>query len=70
MLLGYPLPKFGADGKFGPETQEALKSFQQANSLSSSIGKMDRYTARKMSELLKSKNVANSDDLQNNLNKI
>jgi hypothetical protein len=70
MLLGYPLPKFGADGKFGPETQEVLKSFQQANGLSSSIGKMDRYTARKMSELLKSKNVADSDDLQNNLNKI
>lgn len=70
MLLGYPLPKFGADGKFGPETQEALKSFQQANNLSSSIGKMDRYTAKKMSELLKSKNIANSNDLQNSLNKI
>lgn len=70
MLLGYPLPKFGADGKFGPETQEALKSFQQANNLSSSIGKMDRYTAKKMSELLKSKNIANSNDLQNSLNNI
>jgi len=70
MSLGYSLPRFGADGKFGPETQEALKKFQQSNNLSSSLGKMDRYTARKLSELLKSKGIANSDDLQTSLNKI
>jgi hypothetical protein len=34
------------------------------------MGKMDRYTARKMSELLKSKNVADSGDLQASLNKV
>jgi hypothetical protein len=70
MNLGYSLPRFGADGKFGPETQQALKKFQEDNNLTSSIGKMDRYTARKMSELLKSKNVDNSEDLQVSLNKI
>jgi len=68
--LGYPLPRFGADGKFGPETQQALKKFQEDNTLTSSMGKMDRYTARKMSELLKSKNIADSGDLQTSLNKI
>lgn len=70
MALGYSLPRFGADGKFGPETQEALKKFQQDNNLASSLGKMDRYTARKMSELLKSKNIADSGDIQSSLNKV
>ena len=30
---GYSLPKYGADGKFGNETLEAVKAFQQANGL-------------------------------------
>lgn len=33
MLLGYSLPKFGADGIFGIETESALKGFQEENSL-------------------------------------
>lgn len=68
--LGYPLPKFGADGKFGPETQEGLKKFQTDNNLTSSVGKMDRFTAKKMSELLKTKNVPNTNELQTVLSKI
>lgn len=31
--LGYPLPKFGADGKFGKETEDALEDFQKKNGL-------------------------------------
>lgn len=68
MKLGYPLPRFKDDGKFGPETLNALKKFQQDNGLVSSMGKMDKLTARKLSELLKSKNIADSEELQNNLN--
>lgn len=30
LLMGYPLPKFGADGDFGKETEIALKQFQLA----------------------------------------
>jgi Domain of unknown function (DUF4157)/Putative peptidoglycan binding domain len=30
---GFPLPRFGADGDFGSETQTALQSFQGANGL-------------------------------------
>ena len=32
--LGYALPKYGADGKFGDETRAAVKSFQKGNGLS------------------------------------
>lgn len=69
-LLGYKLEKAGADGKFGPETKTQLEKFQKENNLSSSLGKMDRYTARKLAEKLKSKNISNSQDLQNQLNKV
>ena len=70
LLLGYLLPKYGADGKFGPETIEQLKKFQTDNKLTSSLGKIDRYTTKKLSELLKTKNISNSEDLQNKLNTI
>lgn len=33
MALGFPLPRFGADGKYGRETQAALKAFQYAHGL-------------------------------------
>jgi hypothetical protein len=70
ILLGYLLPKYGADGKFGPETIDQLKKFQTDNKLITSLGKMDRYTTKKLSELLKSKNLPNSVDLQNKLSAI
>ena len=31
--LGYPLPKYGADGDFGKETEAAVKAFQSENGL-------------------------------------
>jgi len=33
MLLGYSLPRYGADGDFGQETLAAVKAFQKANGL-------------------------------------
>ena len=68
MKLGYPLPRFKDDGKFGPETLGALKKFQQDNGLTSSVGKLNRLTAKKLSELLKSKNIVGSEELQSTLN--
>lgn len=32
--LGFKLPKFGADGDFGEETENAIRTFQQKNKLS------------------------------------
>lgn len=32
-LLGFELPKFGVDGKFGPETARAVDAFKKANSI-------------------------------------
>jgi peptidoglycan hydrolase-like protein with peptidoglycan-binding domain len=58
------------DGKFGPETQSQLTKFQEENKLTSSVGKMDRYTAKKMAEILKSKNIPDSETLQSELGEI
>ena len=33
MSLGFSLPRYGADGKFGTETEAAVKAFQSANQL-------------------------------------
>lgn len=74
-LLGFDLGdsgtnKDGVDGKFGPITQKALKDFQSQNGLESSSGKMDRATAKKLSDALKTKNIQGSEEIQNFLNSI
>ena len=33
LKLGYSLPKYGADGKFGSETRAAVRAFQKAQGL-------------------------------------
>jgi peptidoglycan hydrolase-like protein with peptidoglycan-binding domain len=68
LALGYQLPNAGADGKFGPETKTALEKFQKDNGLTTSVGKMDRLTTKKLAEKLKGKNL--EPNLQNNLNKM
>lgn len=49
--LGYELPKFGIDGKFGRETQEAVEMFQSENGLTVD-GKVDSDDFKKLSELV------------------
>ena len=67
LQLGYSLPRAGADGKFGPETQKALKQFQLDTKLETSSGKMDRLTANQLSLELRDKGVSGSEDLQKTL---
>lgn len=67
--LGYDI-KGGADGKYGTETLKTLKLFQNENDLTSSLGKMDRNSAKKISELLDKQNIPNSEDLKISLSKI
>jgi hypothetical protein len=68
MSLGYTLPQFGADGKFGPETENQLKHFQQDYQLDASAGKMDRTTTKTMVKALQYKNIQNMGDVENTLN--
>jgi peptidoglycan hydrolase-like protein with peptidoglycan-binding domain len=51
-MLGYPLPKYGEDGIFGPETAGAVRRFQKANNLKVD-GDPGPETVGKLNELLK-----------------
>lgn len=44
---GFPLPRHGVDGIFGPETEASVKNFQQANSLNMD-GIVNKDTASKL----------------------
>ena len=51
VLMGYELPRFGVDGKFGRETQNAVESFEKENGLTID-GKVDSNDFKKMSEVI------------------
>ena len=48
--LGYPLPKYGADGDYGNETAGAVKQFQRDHKLYAS-GEVDAETLRKLDQV-------------------
>jgi hypothetical protein len=68
-LLGYDLPLYGIDGKFGTETGAAVKKFKLDNKLNQDKGLsvMTKDDIEKMIELLKKKNIK-SEDIQNYIN--
>jgi len=59
-LLDYPFPKFGIDGKFGPETEKAIKLFQKDNDLEST-GKVNSDLITKLITQIKSNNFTDKD---------
>jgi peptidoglycan hydrolase-like protein with peptidoglycan-binding domain len=59
-LLGYSLPKWGVDGLFGPETEIAVKKFEEENGITSD-GKLNDEDLKKMTELMISKGFKESD---------
>ena len=50
-FLGFSLPKWGVDGKFGPETQTATKLFQKSVDLTDD-GKIDGFDLRYLTAML------------------
>jgi hypothetical protein len=68
-LLGYELPLYGIDGKFGSETADAVKKFKSDNKLNQNKGLtvLTKDDIEKMIELLKKKNIK-SEDIQNYIN--
>lgn len=50
-FLGFSLPKWGVDGKFGPETENATKEFQNSVSITSD-GKIDGFDMRYLTAML------------------
>jgi len=68
-LLGYDLPLYGIDGKFGTETAGAVKKFKTDNDLEldKGLSVMNMDDIKKMIELLKSKNLK-SEDIQKYIN--
>lgn len=74
-FLGFSLPEWGVDGRFGPETEKAVTDFQNKNSLDITgiadqetiaklIEKMDEsdFENQDMSKIQKSKSKSMSDD--------
>lgn len=63
-FLGYSLPVWGVDGKFGPETEAAVKNFEESVGLDED-GKLDPDDLEKMTKELTNKKFQDYD-----LNKI
>jgi len=63
ILLGYELPEYGSDGKFGRETYEKLKSFQSSNGLDDD-GIAGELTLKKISDLLRNKKTSSTQTTQ------
>lgn len=59
-FLGYSLPKWGIDGKFGPETEKAVKSFEKDNGLTED-GILKSEDIQKLLVLLINKDFEDSD---------
>jgi len=59
-FLGFSLPKWGVDGKFGPETENATKEFQKSVSISSD-GKIDGFDLRYLVAMLVIRNFSEND---------
>ena len=58
---GYDLPKFGADGLFGPETKDAVQSFKRDYKVGGDSGAMDTPFFSALLANLKSINFTNKD---------
>jgi hypothetical protein len=59
-FLGFSLPEWGVDGKFGPETEKAVMNFQDKNSIEPT-GVADQETIAKIIEKVDEENFEDED---------
>ena len=59
-FLGFSLPKWGVDGKFGPETEISVENFQEENSMEVTVV-VTKEVLQKIVEELVNKNFENTD---------
>lgn len=59
-FLGFSLPKWGVDGKFGPETEISVENFQEENSMEVT-GVVTKEVFQKIVEQLINRNFENTD---------
>jgi len=59
-FLGFSLPKWGVDGKFGPETKKATENFQEENGLEPT-GIFSTEDLEKLIDVLKNKGFSDKD---------
>jgi hypothetical protein len=62
-FLGYPLPKFGADGIFGDETLQSLREYKQDYEVEGDQNSMDDYFFISLISNLKDKQFSGNDIL-------
>ena len=67
-FLGFSLPKWGVDGKFGPETKKATENFQEENDLEGT-GIFSTKDFEKLIDVLKDKGVTDEDFMNIQKNK-
>jgi peptidoglycan hydrolase-like protein with peptidoglycan-binding domain len=67
-FLGFSLPKWGVDGKFGPETKKATENFQEENDLEVT-GIFSIKDFEKLIDVLESKGVTDEDFMNVQKNK-
>ena len=67
-FLGFSLPKWGVDGKFGPETKKATENFQEENNLEGT-GIFSTKDLEKLTDVLKDKGVTDEDFMNIQKNK-
>ena len=70
VLLGYKLPKFGIDGKFGPETARAVEAFKKDGAILNEASAQLRSDLKSLGYKEKSGQLSSGGEITDNISKI